>query len=72
MPVIISGDGIPKIGPPGDDDPTRQAQARLTAALGWELEMNLQAHDAFDAQIADLRSRVGTLEQLLIAPERAS
>jgi hypothetical protein len=78
MSIIIGDDGL-EVGPPPEDDPIRQAHARLTGALAFELECAQQVHEVFDAhlqkhngQLAALAARVAFLEQLLTGPAAAA
>ena len=73
MSIIVNDGGQLEVGPPPEDDPTRQANARIIEALAWKFELDLQALDALSAsehrqrgQIATLESRVAFLEQMLL------
>ncbi len=65
MSFIVGSEGQPEVGPAGDD-PTRRGHARLVAGLAHELEMTLQACEAYDAKFERLEARVAMLEQLVL------
>jgi hypothetical protein len=71
MSFIVGNDGSLEVGPPPEDDPTRRAHARLVAGLAHELEMTLQACEAYDAKFERLEARIAFLEALLLG-ERAA
>ena len=70
MSFIVSDDGQLEVGPAGDD-PTRRGHARLVAGLAHELEMTLQAFEAYDAKFERLEARIAFLEALVLG-ERAA
>ncbi len=79
MAFIADGTGGMEVGPPPDDDPIRQDNARMVRNLAWRLEMDVQEgehRDSFEQQTADrlagLESRLAMLEQLLLGSGHAA